>query len=90
MARAFAGTMGCLGMVVTLLRGVKEAAAVEATIASALTAMVVLAVVGGVLGAIAQATVDESVRVQLSKELAEAGVLPAATSEPTPATRGAA
>lgn len=73
MARAFAGTMGYLGMAVTLLRGAVAGAGIEATLSSAIIAMIALAIVGGVVGAIAKRTVDESVRSQLERQLAEAG-----------------
>lgn len=69
MAKAFALTMGNLAMAVTLLRGAKEGAGVESTIITAVVAMIALASVGAVVGAIAQQTVDDSVRQQLEKEL---------------------
>ncbi len=71
MARAFAGTMGYLGVAVTLLRGVKEGAGIDGTITTAIVAMLALALVGGVIGAIAQTTIDESVRSQLERQLSE-------------------
>lgn len=61
--------MGYLGMAVTLLRGAKEGAGVEATLLTAVLAMAALAAVGAVIGAIAQTTVDESVKQRLEKEI---------------------
>ena len=69
MARAYAATMGHLAMAVTLLRGAKEGAGVEATVLTAVIAMAALAAVGAVIGAIAQQTVDESVRQRLEQEI---------------------
>ena len=70
MARAYAGILGYLAMAVTMLRGALHGAGVEGTIVQAVAAMAVMAIVGAVVGAIAQHTVDESVRISLEKELA--------------------
>lgn len=61
MARIYAAVMSLLAMVVTLLRAIKEQAGFDGTITSALVWMVIFGLIGFVVGAIAQATVDESV-----------------------------
>ena len=71
MPRAFASTMGCLGMAVTLLRGAKNIASPDAVLFDAVGAMIVFAVVGAVVGAIAQSTVDEAIRRRLEEQLVE-------------------
>lgn len=83
MARAYALVMGYLGMAVTLLRGVRAGAGIDATLLTAIGAMIAMALVGAVVGAIAQHTVDESVRSLLEKQLAEAPVLEATGAEAT-------
>ena len=71
MARTYAGVLGFLGMGITLLRGAIAGAGLEGTVSTAVTAMVALALVGFVVGWIAEATIDESVRAQMEKQLAE-------------------
>ncbi|QDU87689.1 hypothetical protein Pla175_10550 [Pirellulimonas nuda] len=71
MARAYARTLGTLGMAVTLLRAAASGAGVEEAMTQALAALAGLAAVGLVVGWIAQATIDESVRQRLEAELAE-------------------
>ncbi len=71
MARAYAGVLGFLGMGITLLRGAIVGAGFEGTVTSAVYAMVSLALVGFVVGWIAEATIDESVRSKMEKQLAE-------------------
>lgn len=73
MARTYAGVLGLLGWAVALLRGALVGAGLEGTITSAIASMIALAAVGGVVGAIAEATVDEAVRTRLQSQLAELG-----------------
>ncbi len=78
MSRVYAGYLGCLGMIAALLRGVKDGSGIEGTVLQGVAAMAALAVIGAWLGAIAQSVVDESVRAQLEKQLAEADAAEAA------------
>lgn len=71
MARAYAGVLGSLALAVTFARGAILELGVEATVTMALIAMLALALVGLVVGQIAEATVDESVRQRLQKQIEE-------------------
>ncbi len=70
MARSFAGIMGLLGMIVVLLRAVKGGSGLETAVPQALLWTMMLTIVGAIVGAIAERTVDESVRAKLEEELA--------------------
>jgi hypothetical protein len=70
MGRVYAGVLGTLAMAVVLCRGLKDAGGAEGTLTMATLSMVAFAIVGSVLGHIAQATVDESVRFKIERELA--------------------
>jgi hypothetical protein len=72
MGRLYAGILGSLAMAVVLCRGVMDSAGVEGSLTLAMFSMIVFAVVGSVLGHIAQLTVDESVRLKIERELAVA------------------
>ena len=61
MARNYAAVMALLAMLVVLLRAMKNHSGFDGTIANALGWMAIFGLVGFVVGAIAQATVDESV-----------------------------
>ncbi len=69
MVRLFASIMGLLGMVVMLLRALIHGASLDATAPQAIVGLLVFSVVGAVVGVIAKGTVDDSVRLQLKKEL---------------------
>lgn len=69
MARTYAGILALVGMIVVLLRALKEGAGVDGTTLQAIAVMALLAVVGFVVGAIAQMTVEESIRTRLQAEL---------------------
>lgn len=58
-------------MAVALLRGAVDAAGLEGTVWNGVQSMLLLAPVGLVVGAIAEYTVDESVRQRLETQLAE-------------------
>ena len=75
LARSFAVIMGLLGMVTVLLRAVKDGSGLEGSVPQAVTWMLVLALVGAVVGAIAEKTMIDSVRATIEARLA-------ATSEP--------
>jgi hypothetical protein len=70
MGRIYAGILGPLAMVVIICRGIKDSAGVEGTLTLAIVALAIYAIVGSVLGQIAQATVDESVRLRIEQQLA--------------------
>jgi hypothetical protein len=82
MGRLYAVTLGSLAMAVVLCRGVMNSAGVEGNLTQAMLSMIVFAVVGSVLGHIAQTTVDESVRLKIERELAVT-----ASGEPSPKAR---
>jgi hypothetical protein len=70
MGRVYAGILGPLAMAVMICRGIKDSAGVEGTLTMAIAALAIYAIVGAVLGQIAQSTVDESVRLKIEKQLA--------------------
>lgn len=72
MGRAYAGVLGYLAAALTLFRGAIAHGGVESTLLTAVVAMAVFAVVGFVLGSIAQHTVDHAVRERLEAQLAAA------------------
>jgi hypothetical protein len=69
MSRLYAGILGSLAMSVAICRGWLETAGVERTLTTATFALVAFAVVGAVLGLIAESTIDESVRAKLERQL---------------------
>ena len=71
MGRAYAGVLGSLAVAVTFARGALHGAGFEGTCQSAVLAMLALAGVGLIVGQIAEATVDESVRQRLEKQVQE-------------------
>ncbi len=77
MGRAYAGVLGYLAAAVTLARGVIASGGVEGTVLSAIAAMAVFATIGFVLGTIAQATVDQSVREQFESQVLSDSSTPA-------------
>ena len=70
MARIYAGILGPLAMAIVVCRGVKDSGGVEGTLTLAIAALAIYAILGSVLGQIAQATVDESVRWKIERQLA--------------------
>ncbi len=70
MARTYSAVMALVGMIVVLLRGMKDGAGVDGTIAAGLCWMVLLGAIGLVVGTLAAQTVDESVRAKIEAELA--------------------
>ena len=62
--------MGLLGMVIVLLRAVKNGSGLESTIPQAVFWTLMLSIAGAIIGTIAERTVDESVRTKLESELA--------------------
>ena len=70
MGRLYAGILGPLAMAVVLCRGAKDSGGVEGTLVMAMFSMIAFALLGSILGHIAQTTVDESVRLKIERELA--------------------
>jgi hypothetical protein len=71
MGRVYAGILGPLAMAVVICRGWLGSGGVESTLSLATVYLVAFSVVGAVIGQIAEATVDESVRSILEQQLAE-------------------
>ena len=69
MARTYAAVMALLAMLVVLVRAMKNQAGFEGTISTALVWMILFGAIGLVVGAIAQATVDQSVLRIVEEEL---------------------
>ena len=83
MGRVYAGVLGSLAMIVVVSRGALDAGGVEGTLKMAIVWMIAFAIVGSVLGHIAQATVDESVRFKIERELAAHAAVGSAESPTT-------
>jgi hypothetical protein len=71
MARRYAGILALVGMSVVLIRSLKNGATVESAVMASLGGMLVLGLVGMIVGAVAQATVEEAVRSQIERDLAK-------------------
>ncbi len=71
MGRTYAGILGTLACLTTVARALLAGTAGEATLLDAWWAMVMLAAVGGILGGLAGAAVDEAAQKQVEKEWAE-------------------
>ena len=71
MARRYAGILALVGMSVVLIRSLKNGASVESAVMASLGGMLALGLVGMIVGAVAQATVEESVRSQIERDLAQ-------------------
>lgn len=69
MGRTYAGILGPLAMVVIICRGLKDSAGLEGTLTLAIVALAIYAIVGSIVGQIAQATIDESVRLKIERQL---------------------
>ncbi|QDU55334.1 hypothetical protein [Aeoliella mucimassa] len=69
MGRAYAGVLGYLAAALTLARGFMASGGVESTMMNAIVALVIFAMIGFVLGSVAQETVDQSVRQRLEENL---------------------
>ena len=83
MGRIYAGILGPLAMAVIICRGIKDSAGVEGTLTMAIVALSVYAIIGSVVGQIAQATVDESVRQKIELQLNERSAAESATTAAT-------
>jgi hypothetical protein len=69
MGRAYAGILGPLAMAVVICRGWLVSGGVEGTLIQGVTSLAFFAIVGAILGHLAQTTIDESVRMKLQAEL---------------------
>jgi hypothetical protein len=69
MGRLYAGILGPLAMAVVIGRGVLGSSGVEGTLFTATVYLLLFAAVGAILGHIAEATIDESVRSRLEEQL---------------------
>ncbi|MDZ4658904.1 MAG: hypothetical protein SH868_15115 [Bythopirellula sp.] len=69
MARTYAGILALVGMLFVLFRAIKDGAGFDGTMIQALAAMGLLAAVGLIVGTIAEATIDESVRQRMQAEI---------------------
>ncbi|MCC6494353.1 MAG: hypothetical protein IT424_15180 [Pirellulales bacterium] len=70
MARKYAAIMASVGMTLVLLRALHRGGGLEAALTSGVVWMVTFGVVGYLLGSIARATVDDSVRQSMQYEIA--------------------
>ncbi len=69
MAKQYAGALGMLAFATIVLRSTVQTAAPASDLATAVFAMFFFAILGWVVGAIAEATVTEGVRTQFLAEL---------------------
>ena len=69
MGRVYAGILGPLAMAVVICRGWLGSGGAVGTLNLAIVYLAVFSVVGALIGHLAQATVDESVRAKLQQQL---------------------
>lgn len=84
MGRTYAGILGPLALIVTIIRGFRYAAGVESTLLTATLYLLAFAAIGHVLGSLAEWIVDDSVRSKVAAEVA--AMENQETSQPEPAT----
>lgn len=71
MARSYAGILGLIAFVTITFRSVMKGADTEGTLVLAGMALVVFTILGWIAGRIAEATVNESVRIEIQAEWEE-------------------
>ena len=71
MGRVYAGVLGPLAMAVVICRGCFGSGDVLSTLGQATLYLAIFSVLGALIGQIAQATIDESVRAKLQEQLNE-------------------
>ena len=71
MARQYAGILGLLALMVSLMRGIVAGGAGEATLWTAWLSLVAFTVIGAVIGWLAERIVRESVSSRILTELQE-------------------
>lgn len=81
MARRYAVIMGLIGLTVVVLRAAKNGGSFETAVLHGLGWMALFAIIGGVIGALAQTTVDEAMRLRVDRELAEIAAARAAAEQ---------
>jgi hypothetical protein len=69
-ARLYAGILGLLAFLTSLIRGIVHGSGAESTLGSACLCMALFAVVGVALGGVARWIVEDSVNSRLAAELA--------------------
>ena len=69
MGPSYAGILGTLAYIIVILRGVLQGYAVEGTIKLSILLLFVFAAIGYVIGKIAESTIEDSIQVQLQREL---------------------
>ena len=69
MGPSYAGILGTRAYVIVILRGVLQGYAVEGTIKLSILLLFVFAAIGYVIGKIAESTIEDSIQVQLQREL---------------------
>jgi hypothetical protein len=74
MGRIYAGILGPLAMAIVIGRGLLGSGGVEGTLTTATLALATFAILGAILGHLAQNTIDESVRARLELQLAQHAV----------------
>jgi hypothetical protein len=86
MGRAYAGTLGPLAFACIVARGVAVSSGVEETLATASAALFVFAMIGYIVGQLAEHLVNESVRKQFQAAMAawEAKHPTTSSSKPRP------
>ncbi len=72
MSRTYAGILGSLAFITMLARGLSSGGGFEASTGAALVAMLLLAALGYVVGAVANWIVEDSVRSRVAAEVAAA------------------
>ena len=71
MARQYAGILGLLALMVSLMRGIVASGASEATLWAAWLSLLAFALLGAVIGWLAERIVRESVSSQILSDLQE-------------------
>jgi hypothetical protein len=69
MGRTYAGILGVIAFLTVIGRGLIQEGGVESTMRLAVTSLLVMAVVGGVIGRLAAWFVEESIRWHLQVQL---------------------
>lgn len=86
MARIYAGILGPLALLTTIVHGMLHARQEDAILLTGWANLLVFAVIGAVIGWIAENAIEESVSTAVSRQLATASPDHAETAEPA-ATR---
>ncbi|MBX3426536.1 MAG: hypothetical protein KF688_12715 [Pirellulales bacterium] len=69
MARRYAVIMGLVSLTVVLLRAFKNGGSLETAVFAGLSWMAIFAVLGGIVGTLAQTTIEDSIRVRIEADL---------------------